>query len=375
MRRRGHHVDKLPAGVLRVAGHKAQQVVPRDAVELGQQGGKAAPGPGVPAVGVDVLPQQRDVAVARLHQPAHLVKDRLPAAAALPPPHIGDNAVGAEVVAAVHHRDPCPVGAGAAHGAALGHGGLLLRRHKQPPPARQTLVQQLREAPDRRGAEGQIDIRVPPLQLLQPVGLGGHTAAHRHNQAGAARLEVLVLPHRGERPFFGVLADGAGVHHNQVGLVGPAAQLVSHRLRHAGEPLAVGLVLLAAKGQHIGARRRAGRRPVRRAARAHPFQSGGRLRLCPGRYPAGGLPRAGLPRRTGGGRLVVFLHRFAVLLRSAPGLAPVADSSYYYTIKTGKCQEPETVAGQPPAKKPPALRAGPPARGCRPERPRAGGRR
>ena len=115
----GHDVEQLPAGVLGMGGHEPDAVIPGDGVDAAEQLGEVHRLLQALAVGVDVLPQQGDFLVARLDKLAALLDDFLGAAALLPAPHIGYDAVGAEVVAAQHHRHPGPGSAVPAGGDAL----------------------------------------------------------------------------------------------------------------------------------------------------------------------------------------------------------------------------------------------------------------
>ena len=54
--------------------------------------------------------------------------------------------------------------------------------------------------------------------------------------------------------LFRVVPDGAGVQHDDVGLVGIVSKLAAHGLQHAHDVLAVRHILLAAEGVHQGKR-------------------------------------------------------------------------------------------------------------------------
>ena len=79
--------------------------------------------------------------------------------------------------------------------------------------------------------------------------LGGHAPAYADDEVGVLCADVLVLADDGQRFFLGMLADGAGVDHNEVGLVRLGNDLVAHFLGHTRDLLAVGLVLLASEGE------------------------------------------------------------------------------------------------------------------------------
>ena len=57
---------------------------------------------------------------------------------------------------------------------------------------------------------------------------------------------------RAKYPLFRVVADGTGVQHDDVGLVGLIGEGAAHLLQHTEDVLAVCHVLLAAEGIHHG---------------------------------------------------------------------------------------------------------------------------
>ena len=102
----GDRVKQLVARVLRVARHEAEPELARQLRDLGQQIGKIDAAVEILAIGVHVLPQQRDVLVARGDQRVYLFQDLIRPARPFAAPHVGHDAVGAEIVAAVHDRHP-----------------------------------------------------------------------------------------------------------------------------------------------------------------------------------------------------------------------------------------------------------------------------
>ena len=89
----------------------------------------------------------------------------------------------------------------------------------------------------------------------------GHLRALRHAAAQADDLLGVGLFRVGQgaeiavHALFRVVADGAGVEHDDVGLLGPVRKAAAHRLQHTHDVLAVGHVLLAAEGVHHRQRR------------------------------------------------------------------------------------------------------------------------
>ncbi len=113
-------------------------------------------------------------------------------------------------------------------------------------------MQQLREAPQGLRPEHQIHVAVGPahpLCYLRPLG---------HAAAQADDLFVVGLFCVGQRaqiavhPLFGVIPDGAGVQHHDIGLLGLVGKGAAHGLQHAHDELTVRHVLLAAEGVHHG---------------------------------------------------------------------------------------------------------------------------
>ena len=215
----GDDVDELAAGILGVAGHEAKVIVPRHLAEHGQQVGEVHPGFQALAVAVHVLAQQGDLFVTRLHQLAALRQNVLGAAAALSAAHIGHDAVGAEIVAAVHDGQPGPEVRIAADGH-LFHDVRPLHRGLQKAlfAAGELLHQQLGQGVDGVHAEHQVHKGVTLAQLVHHGGLLGHAAAQADDEPGLFLLEALQRAHIAEHPLLGVLAHGAGVEEDEVRL-------------------------------------------------------------------------------------------------------------------------------------------------------------
>ena len=245
-----HDVNELAGGILGVGGHEGKPPVPLDGIQLGHQIREVAVG--ALTVGIDVLTQQGDLLVARLHQLSDLGDDVLLGAAPLPASAVGHDAVGAEIVTAVHDRDPCPIARLAADGRALGYGFgevILGLRGDEAPLLLNGVPQHLGEMVERGGAQGEGDVGVLHFQLVAAMLLGGHTAANADDEVGVLRADVLVLADDGQGLLLGVLTDGAGVDHDEIGILGGCDDLVAHLLGHARNLFAVGLVLLASEGQ------------------------------------------------------------------------------------------------------------------------------
>ena len=191
------------------------------------------------------MPQQRDVAVALLHQAAHLLHDGLRLARDLPPPRVGHNAVRAEVVAAVHHRDPRPHRRLPPHRKPLGNGRGLAFDKGLARPSRQRREHRLGKTEKGAGAQDKVNLRIFFEHLLHPVRLLHHAAGNAQHKARVLGLPGLERPHVAKHLELGVLAHGAGVEHDQVGLLTVGRRRKAHLLEHAAHAVGVGLVLLA----------------------------------------------------------------------------------------------------------------------------------
>ena len=213
---------------------------------------KSTPQSQVLAVGVHVLAQEGDVLIARRNELPCLPDHVLGLAGALPAPDVGHDAVGAEVVAAVHDGEPGLHAAVPPLGDALGHGAVALLGGEDPLFAGHGLFQQLREAPELVGPEDQVHDGIGLLDLLGDVGLLHHAAADGDDLPGPGLFGVVQGAHVAEDPHLRVLPHGAGVHHDHVRLELVLGKAVAHLGQIAPQLFAVGLVLLAAVGVHHG---------------------------------------------------------------------------------------------------------------------------
>ena len=245
-----HRAEELLRRVARVARHKADQKIAGDGVDHADEIGKIHVLFEVLAVGIDVLPQQRDVLIPGGDKLARLGYDVLRQARALAPADIRDDAVSAEVVAAVHDRKPGLDLAVAAHRDALGHGAVVLFGGEDAPVLFHDLLEQLRKAPQLVRAEYQVDHRIGHLDLLRHVLLLDHAAADRDDLPRPRLFRMGQRADVAQHAHLGVLAHGAGIHDDHVGLKLILREAVAHLGEIAAQLFAVGLVLLAAVGVH-----------------------------------------------------------------------------------------------------------------------------
>ena len=248
----GHGLKEFLRGVPGVAGHKAHKEVPGNGVNPGQQVGKVDLQPQILAVAVHVLAQEGDVLIPLRHQLAHLVHDALRVPGALPAPDVGHDAVGTEVVAAVHDGHPgldLPL---ADHRQALGDAAVGVFGGEHPLPFPQHLVQQLRELPQGVGAEDQVHVAEGAADFVRHMGLLHGAAAQADHLLRLPPLGVGEGPHVAQHPQLRVLPDGAGVDDDHIRLSGILGEAVAHLPEHPPDLLAVRLILLAAVGVHQG---------------------------------------------------------------------------------------------------------------------------
>jgi hypothetical protein len=246
LRLRRDGVDELEAGILRVAGHEADVIVPRDGAKQVQQVGKIHLLLKALAVAVDVLAQQGDLLVARLHEALELGEDVAGLPALFAATDVGHDAVGTEVVAAVHDGQPCAELALAADGDVLHDDGALGWLHQHPLVLLQLLGDELGQGVDAVHAEDEVNVGVALAQLLHDVLLVGHAAAESDDKAALFLLQALEGAHVAENALLGVLTDGTGVKEDEVGILGLVAQAVADVHQHALDALAVVDVLLTA---------------------------------------------------------------------------------------------------------------------------------
>ena len=109
-----------------MAGHKADEKIPVQLGDLRQQIRKIHAAIQILAVGIYILSQQSDLLNAGGGKFSALSQDVLRSAAALPSPHIGHDAVSAEIIAAVHDAYPGLQLIAADHGQTLSNGAGLV---------------------------------------------------------------------------------------------------------------------------------------------------------------------------------------------------------------------------------------------------------
>ena len=244
-----HHVNQFIRQILGMAGHEADagDIQP---VQFPQEPGEGGAARQTLAVAVHVLPQEHDLLHAAVAEFLRFPQDGLHIPAALPPAHIGHDAVGAEVVAAIHDGDVGRVLPQALHGHVLGDHVLLLHLYHGTV-AVQRAAEQLRQLVQVGGAEGQIHKAVLLQDLLRHARLLNHAPAHGDHQPRIALAHLLEPGHIAKRPAFGIVTHTAGVENDKIRLLPVGSLLHAHLPQHARQLLAVMGVHLAAIGHHM----------------------------------------------------------------------------------------------------------------------------
>ena len=187
----GHGLKQLFGGVLGVARHESYEKFAGDLVYHGDKVRKIDIAVEILAVGVDILAEQRNVLVALGNQLPCLGDNILGSAAALTPAHIRHDAVGAEVVAAVHNGQPRLDLAVTLQGHALGDIAVAALCGEHTLFARHDPEQKLREVPQVVRPENEIDNGVGALYLLGHMLLLHHAAAHGDYLPGLCLFAVI----------------------------------------------------------------------------------------------------------------------------------------------------------------------------------------
>ena len=243
-----HGLDEIVAQILGVGGHEAdalhaQRVQP--AKQAGEGIARAR------AVAVDILPKQHDFLHAALQKALGLAQDVVRAAGALAPAHIGHDAVGAEVVAAVHDGDVGVPGVEPLNRQVLGDEVFLVRHADHAGLLREQRKEQRRQAVQVVRAEGQINEAVLAQDALGHAGLLHHASANADDQAGLVLFELLEPGHVAQGAALGIVAHAAGVEDDQVRLAPVRRFGHAHPGEDAGQLFGVVRVHLAAIGDDV----------------------------------------------------------------------------------------------------------------------------
>ena len=208
---RSDGINKLFRTVFRVGSHKADFKVAGQVVHRAQKLGKIHRCLVVFAVGIDVLPQKGDFFIAGGDDFARFAQHLFGFAAAFTPADIRHDAIRAEIVTAVHNRQPRAETAVAVNRQVLGDGAAVIRRANDPLFAGQSFIKQFRQAVRDVRAEHQIYKRIALIDAVAHALLLHHTAAKRDNQIRVLGFVSLNGADIAEHAVFGVFANGAGI--------------------------------------------------------------------------------------------------------------------------------------------------------------------
>ena len=202
-----------------MAGHVADPFHPGDGIHLAEQGGKGILVPPVLAVGVHVLAQQGEFPVPLVHGFADFLTDGFGAAAPLPAPDIGDDAVGAEIVASVHNGHPGRIAALPDEMALEfpGHHRQVVEHAGFPLGLVQVVLEDGAEVVHMGGADQQVHLGIF-LQEILPVLLG-HAAGDAQHLGGILPFHLLHFADFPQDLLFRAFPDAAGIDQDHIGIV------------------------------------------------------------------------------------------------------------------------------------------------------------
>ena len=266
-----HRLQRLVGKIAGVTSHEPQpRQVRRGLVDTVKQFGKGRQPAVRAAVGVvvDGLAEQRDLAHAGVGEANHFLDDVRRRAVHFGPASVGDDAVGAELVAPASDAD---VGLGGAVGAVVGAEAagkvqrleMILRRRERAAaaagrahqrrlarlPGDGGVVDQSRQPVQLAGPAEQVDLRELGEQVC-PVALG-HAADYADHQARVGFFTLLQLAESGPDLLLGMLAHAAGVVEDDVCGVAVLGGLVPLAVELRQNQFAVQHVHLATEGFEV----------------------------------------------------------------------------------------------------------------------------
>ena len=241
----GDDLNELVGDHVRVQVVEADPFDPFNGAQLGQQVSQGRTAVQVQAVAGDVLSHHDELLHAGLGQVPGLFQDGLLGAAAELAPDVGDDAVGAAVVAALGDAQPGPVIGGADHTVGLRDGGVDVAKVGDGL-AGLDAVNDLTDLLITPHADEAIHVGAETCHLvLLPLG---HAAGDDDllDLTGLLHLHQLFDFAHGLVP--GLLKEAAGVHHHGVAVLRPQGHLVTGLVGLPDHLLAVDLILGTAKG-------------------------------------------------------------------------------------------------------------------------------
>ncbi len=251
----------------RLSGTVSHPSLAGDPCQIGIFGCCAAPLRGqVATVGIHVLAEQRDLDGPAGRKAFELFDELAERPADLRAAHRRHDAEGARVVASDLNRDPGRMGLVVPHRHRRREVGLLvaarsLRHLEHRFAARARKAEKRCDPAEVVGAEDGVDMRRTLEQQL--TVLLGEAASNGDLQTGAPLLDRLQLAEVPVQPVVGVLADAAGIEHDDVCLFQVVGSRHAVGCEHRGDALRVVLVHLAPEGTNqepacLGHRKRLG---------------------------------------------------------------------------------------------------------------------
>ena len=159
--------------------------------------------------------------------------------------------VRAEVVAAVHDRQPTLESAVAFHGNALIEFIIVISTFKYPLTVDKRIIHQFRKMMQRMGAEHQPDKRKAVIDTVGDMFLLHHAAAERNQNLRVLSFEIFKRADVSEHSVLGMLADCAGVEQNKIRFVWRVHKIKAGFSEHSLDFFTVGNILLATVGAYV----------------------------------------------------------------------------------------------------------------------------
>ena len=247
---RSEHLDQWIGKVLWMGCGEPNSVQPLHPAHPGKKFRKRAFSV-LDAITVHILAEERDLADTVVHKGTDLPDNALGFSADLFPPDMGNDAIGAIIVAPLH--DGNKLGHLTLH-PVPGRGAELINNRRHLCVHKTTmsvfdLGDSFGKATDGMGAEHQIDTG-HPLDDLFPLLLR-HTATHGNDEIRFPFFQLCQSAEKTEYLLLGFGPDGTGVHHNQIRLFRRCDDLIIHRFQKAGDPLGIHHVHLTSDGMDV----------------------------------------------------------------------------------------------------------------------------
>ena len=247
-----HHVNQLKRSILRMARHKANRKIAFDRANAAKKFSEITFTTKFLAIGIDILTEQGNLTAAGCHKVFYFFQNTFGTAASFSTAYVRHDAVGAEIVAAVHDAHPSAERAFTANGNTLGNNRLTHVREEESLLFSDRAVQDLRHTPQRLCAENKIHVRIALFHLVAHALFRYHAAADTDEKRRLFGFQMLVSARDRERLFLCVTAHGAGVDHDNIRFFLGIGLFIAHSNEHAHHALAVCLVLLAAVSDDAG---------------------------------------------------------------------------------------------------------------------------